>query len=396
MPKKILFVDDEKEILSAIRRSFHKTEYELYFAEGALTASAILKNHPIDLVVSDVMLTDGNGLELLKDIKKQYPGVLRVVFTGYLSEDKMMQILEKGLAKAVVQKPWDTDVLLETIEQVFRASDELKDPALLQLVNSIDHLPTLPIFYRKLNQLIEEDADIERIANEVSKDQSIAAKILRMANFAFYHRKTGSIKEAIMVLGLTNVKNIIVSNTVFNPSSFGLYHQTLWQHSILVNNLCQEIYKKFLGKSIPSMYATAGLMHDIGKVIMMSELKKDYNKLLFQVSAEQNKHLLQLEQEHFGISHQEIGAVLLQWWDLPYPIVEATLYHHVPFHENIINKEIVQVVHLANHYAWIMLKKTLFIEELDKRIFETLNIPKIAYEYFVTQFETEILPNLRA
>lgn len=395
MARSILFLDDEKEILSAIKRSFHKTDYTLYFAENGVEAREILKEKEINLVVCDVMMPNENGLEFLKSIRKSYPSVLRVVFTGFLSEEKMMKILEKGLAKAVVKKPWENGVLLETIDSVFNALGELNDPDLLKLINSIDHLPTLPTFYRKLNQLIEEDASVDRIVDEINRDQSIAAKILRMANFAFYHKKTGSIKEAVMYLGLANVKNIIASNTVFNPSSFGLYHHTLWQHSILVNNLCHEIYKKFLDKNIPNMYATAGLMHDIGKVVMMSELKKDYNKLLFQVSAAKNVHLMELEVSKFGISHQEMGALLLDWWDLPYPIVEATLYHHSPFNQNIINKEIVQVVHLANHYAWIILKKKLFIEVLDERVFEVLNIPKIAFEIFISNFEEEILPTLR-
>lgn len=395
MSKKILFIDGDPALLNQIAATFQDTEAVLLFAGNLEEAKQMLKEQVVALLALSLSFDEEEGMGFLEETRETYPAILRVVYGEKIAEKKITKILEKGLCKTVIDYEQGTESIKQAIHQVISSAEKLTDPQLLSIINGIDNLPTIPLYYRKLNMLIEKDEDMAKIADEVSKDQSVAAKILRMANFAFYNKKTGSIKEAIMVLGLSNVKSIIISNTVFNPSTYGLYHQTLWQHSILVNNLCREIYKRFLEKPIPSMYATAGLMHDIGKVVMMSGLKKDYNQLLFQVSAQEHKHILDLEKERFQITHQEIGAILLDWWGLPHPIVEAALYHHEPLNPDIINKEIVYVVHLANYYAWHILRKQVFMGELVEETFEILGMSKEEFENFILIFEMEMLPNLK-
>ncbi|WP_274600532.1 HDOD domain-containing protein [Clostridium beijerinckii] len=86
-----------------------------------------------------------------------------------------------------------------------------------------------------------------------------------------------------------------------------------------------------------------------------------------------------MKKKCFGTNHQEIGGYLLRWWDIPFPIVESAIYHHEPFHENVINKQIVYVVHIAGKYAWDILKETSLMD-FDEKVFWELGIDKYIFE----------------
>lgn len=375
MYKKILFVDDEQQILRALKRLFIRSEYETYYAKSGVEALDIMSENHIDMIITDIRMPEMDGYTLLEEVKKRYPLTIRAALSGYTDRLKIYKALESNLIKLYLFKPWDNDEIKELVKRLFKLRDTLNNKKVIDMINNIDKLPTLPQKYQEINTLIEKKADMSVIAKIIEEDQSISAKILRISNSAFYRNVTGSVKEAIMYIGLSNVKNIVLANSIIYSKNKGYNKmKNLYNHSILTNKLSHLIYEKYLDKKIPTLCATAGLLHDIGKVVFYEHFENEYKKVLTMNLQNSNTSIIECEKSILGFCHNEIGAFLLDWWRLPLSIVESALYHHSPLNDNIINKEIVSVIHLADYYAKRLLKHDSFETELEPQVFDYLSI----------------------
>ena len=278
MTKRILFVDDERQILRALKRLFIDSDYETVFMDNGEDALAYLEDNPVELIISDIRMPSMNGFDLLKKVKEMHPLTLRVALSGYTDSKKIYKALEENIAKMYMFKPWDNKELLNIIDQMLELEDLLKNRELLDLINNINDLPTVPQLYLDIKRLIQEEADVDAIAKKIEEDPPITSRILRVANSAFYGAKTGSISQSIMYIGLINVKNIVLSNGVFDAAkSHSSSVKILWEHATITNKITNLIYQEFMKKKIPNIFASAGLLHDIGKVIMFTHLGDTYD-----------------------------------------------------------------------------------------------------------------------
>ena len=119
-------------------------------------------------------------------------------------------------------------------------------------------------------------------------------------------------------------------------------------------------------------YITAGLLHDIGLVVMQNNFADKYFNAIKNCSI-QGQALYEAESEMFAVTHQEIGGYLLEWWGLPFPIVESSLYHHNPLASSTANRELVCALHLADYYAWSYLGRKDLVK-LDDRVFDSMGL----------------------
>lgn len=374
--KTVMFVDDEKFILRSLKRLFKNQEYQTVFMNSGQEALVYLEENKIDLLVSDIRMPDMDGFELLSKVKALYPKVLRVALSGFTESHTIYKLIEKNIAKLYLFKPWDNFELKENVKRILEFEDVLMNNELLELINNLDTLPTLPQLYYDLTKLIERDADIDEVGAMIEKDQAISSKILKLANSAFYGRKTGNISQAIMGIGLNNLKNIVISSSFFDGPAGTLGEiEKLWQHAFNTNKLTHLIYDKCLNKKIPSIYGSAGLLHDIGKVILHLFYQDSYKELMVEARKEEAS-LTGLELDFYKVTHQDLGAYLLNWWELPFAYVEAAMFHHRPSDDRVINYEIVAVVHLANYYSLNKLTPDGTLNYLDVRVFSELEIKR--------------------
>jgi len=373
--RKILFVDDEEQILKSLRRIFFKSAYNCFFASSGKEALVYLKEYNMDLIISDIRMPVMNGFELLEKVKKNYPNVIRMALSGYSDRSDIITAIEKNLAKVYLYKPWDNKELRYIISSIFQLEDTLEDKGLFELFNNLESLPTVPKLYNKINEMLENHESIDKIRLEIEKDQSLASRILKVANSAFYAAKTGSIKQAILYIGLVNVKNIVVSNTIFSNMNIDDVEK-LWKHAALTNKMAGFIYSKVLLKKLPSEYSAAGLLHDIGRVVIMNYFEEYHKKIdvLNNGNIVDIDRRLNYEKKLLGFNHEIIGGYLLNWWEIPLPIVETALYHHEPRSSRIINKEIVRVVYLANILSWQIIAPGKENNKIDPKVIESLDL----------------------
>ncbi|NTV91361.1 MAG: response regulator [Clostridiales bacterium] len=119
----ILLVDDEMQILKALGRILDDTDYSILTAVDGWEALDILSKNPVDMVISDVRMPSMNGCELLEKVRTMYPGIIRVILSGYMERDIIPRAMEDGLAKLYILKPWDVDELLGNINMLFDEKD---------------------------------------------------------------------------------------------------------------------------------------------------------------------------------------------------------------------------------------------------------------------------------
>lgn len=384
MQNRILFVDDEVQILKSFIRLFMDTEYEVVTAESGMEALKILENQDINMIVSDMRMPNMNGYQLLSEVKKRYPSVVRIILSGFAEERIVFDSLQKNIAKLYILKPWENDLLINTIDKVFQIENILKsNDNVLKLIKSADELPTIKSSYKRIIDEIENSREIYKIVEAIENDSAISTQLLHIINSSYYGVKTGSVKRVVAYLGLDNVRNIVIAAAFidslgFNSSKDKERMEKIWKHSFVSNRIVSFIYNEFLNERIPETEMNAGLLSNIGMVFMMHHFYAKYSEVIDEVKAN-NTDLIQLENKYFGTNHGEIGGYLLKWWDIPLPIVEVALYHHDPFDEGIINRQIVFVSHIAEEYSWKIIDKE-YSTTFDENVFSELNIDKEKFE----------------
>jgi HD-like signal output (HDOD) protein len=223
--------------------------------------------------------------------------------------------------------------------------------------------------------LIEKEAGLDEIARIVEHDQTVAAKLLQVANSVYYNKSTGSVQQAIAFMGLTNLKMIVLGLSVLkqmNGVNAGFFSKdVLWDHADRVNCLTHLLYEKCFGVHLKENEATAGLLHDIGRVLLIRDYGQPYTGVYQSVFRNKETTFRDSERSLMGISHDEVGGFLLNWWSLPQPIVEAAMFHHDPMNPAVIHRELVAAVHIADYYAWKQ-KNALMLPKLCAEAFSIL------------------------
>jgi HD-like signal output (HDOD) protein len=224
------------------------------------------------------------------------------------------------------------------------------------ILNQIDSFPALPA---TVNRVIEITGNPESSANDLMQailpDQSMCISILKLANSAFFGRprKVYSIEEAIVVLGFQEIRNIILTQAIFNSfqklkKTIKQDIDTLWQHS-LTCGLAAKIIAQTTGYS-PSQLFISGLIHDIGKLAILMAIPNSYSPGQ-EISKQLKRSLFPEEEKILGISHNMVGMRLLKRWLFPEELWAATGYHHHPDSapNNAAFPLIIQMANILSH-----------------------------------------------
>lgn len=204
------------------------------------------------------------------------------------------------------------------------------------IIRKTGDLPTLP--KAALNVIRETEsatASAASVAQHIGMDQALTARVLRLANSAYFglSRQVADIQEAVVILGMRNVRNLAIVASTFPWMSkplkgYRLGPRQMWTHSFCVAVAAKELALK-TRKSDPDLAFTAGLLHNIGKVALSVWLENKIEAMM-NVAVAENLTFDQMERKLLGFSHAEVGAFLADQWSLPKPFVESILYHHSP------------------------------------------------------------------
>ncbi len=226
-------------------------------------------------------------------------------------------------------------------------------------------LPSLPLVAARLLELTLDDRSCARdLARVIETDPGLAAKILRIVNSAAYglRQKIASVSQAVALLGFGGIRALALGVTLFEKivrkeaaAGFGFDRLFFWQHCLAVAELARTLARR-LGTADPEEAYIAGLLHDVGKVILEIHGRKGYSDLCSRHATEDGGTLVEDEARFLGLSHDHLGAFFCAHWQLPERLVLAVLFHHGRFdHLNLAKDEsaLIAIVSLANFIAWI-------------------------------------------
>jgi len=380
MKKRILFVDDEPLVLDALRRVLRplNAEWDMAFVESGQKALELMDQLPFDVIIADMRMPGMNGAELLAEVWKRSPRTVRLILSGHADPDLIMECV--GTAHQYLSKPCQTKDLKAAISRASDLEQSLKDESLRRLVSQLDSVPSIPSLYSEIVEKLQDPlVGADEIGEIVLKDLAMTAKILKLVNSAFFGlgREISNPADAVTYLGMDTIKCLVLSIhafSQFNNAKLGAFSiDALWTHSQRTAGAAREIaHLEDAGPKVMDEAFVAGLLHDIGKLVLASNFSTEYDQIIA-AAGERTPALLDAEQSAFGADHAEIGGYLLGLWGLPVPVVEAIALHHHPGKGPSLAFGPLTAVHAANGLLNLE-RGTLMDEELDLKYFAALGL----------------------
>jgi len=360
--RRIIFVDDEPMVLKGLQRTLRKMrgEWEMTFTSSSKEALDILGTGSFDVIVSDLRMPEMDGMQLLAEVKSKHPQVVRIILSGQVEQESTFKSVQ--VAHQSLSKPCDADILKHTLNKLFGLRNLLEDESIKRIVSQTETLPSLPEVYTDvISELQSSDPSVRKVAEIISADLAMTAKILQVVNSAFFGlvRKINNPREAVMLLGTETIKALVLSVKIFsqfNHKKFAWFNfDELFNHSMSVSMFAQTISKQeHLEQTLVNNSLMAGMFHDLGKLILVANFQEPYQKVLTE-AGKTRQNLWDLEIEQFGTSHAEIGAYLMGLWGLEYPVIEAIAFHHRPGKSLSNSTGLLTAVHFGD--AFDRLKK---------------------------------------
>ncbi len=225
---------------------------------------------------------------------------------------------------------------------------------ILETVSNISTIPTLPTVLERITTLLKNpQTSAEEVGRAITKDQALASKVLKLVNSAFYGfpGRISTITHAVVILGFSTIKNIVLTASIFETFKKGRENfagfdmEKFWIHSIACGAAAQTL-AKHIGNQDREECFIAGLIHDIGKIILCQYLPKEFNEITRNVR-EKNILIFDSERELYNTTHQEIGGIIAKNWNLPANLQQAVCHHHNPT-KNQNHFITISIVHCAD------------------------------------------------
>jgi HD-like signal output (HDOD) protein len=347
MTTRIVFVDDEVDILHAMRRTFHhmREEWSMDFVASGAAALELLAKTPADVIVSDMRMPGMDGWQLLAEVQRLYPHTVRLVLSGHADANTVMRAV--GTAHLYLAKPCEIGALKAAIVQTQELRQLLSSEQLISIVGEVGMLPSAPMQFQEILACLQDpSASLADAAKIIGRDVAMTANIMKLVNSAFFgsRRLITTTDRAVAYLGMDTLGALVLGHSVFKHGvttalpEFSL--EELWQHSLQTGTAARAIAfcENFSAVRAEEMFL-AGVLHDVGKVVFATRaasLASDSTCAVAGVAMQMELH------------HAEVGAYLLGLWGFPNSIVNAVAFHHTPSHAHSKELSHAGIVHIAD------------------------------------------------
>ncbi|MGD9364701.1 MAG: response regulator [Desulfobacteraceae bacterium] len=358
MLKTILFVDEEKYFLNAIKRSLRnmRNEWHVLFASNPFEALQTADNVSVDVLVTGLLFCGQSGLDLLNEMRERHSQAVRIILSGHAGQDLLLKSVD--LAHQFLAKTGDDNDLKAAITRAFMVKELLDHEPLRKAVTHINSLPSLPSIYTKLvEELKSEEASIQKVGGIIAEDLGLTTKMLKLVNSSFFGRPQNITDpaKAVSLLGLDLVQAIVLMSSTLDSFKGvkvkGFSIEGLWEHAMTTAALAKNISQNAgMDRKSAETAFMGGMLHDIGKLLIAAHLPEGFSEIL-QCMHSQKLSMNEAEMDVLGTTHAGIGGYLLGLWGLPCPIVEAAAFHHAPANQNGNGLSPLVIVHVADAFA---------------------------------------------
>lgn len=352
--EKILFVYDPTNDNSKINeyKNHSQNSFTCMHAESIAQAKTIIAENNIDLVLATADLSDGSGTELHKYIVNNCNTIIRFLYSE--NSDKNIVYQSAGYIHQFMNADCDPHQFINIVHNSFNLRTILSNNDLHARIAGITNLPSPPEIYNQLvAELQSDDPSIRNIADLIKNDISITAKMLHMVNSAYFGLSTHveNPLHAVHLLGIDTIQSMVLTAGVFNlftdPGIPGFSLDSIYTNSLAVGTSSRHLANAFgLITKHTEDALMAGMLHDIGKLIMLSYFPQEFKKSV-ELASQKSIPLFEAEKEVIGVTDAEIGAHLLSLWGLPSSILEAIALHYTPKVTPAPMTNVLTAVHLG-------------------------------------------------
>ncbi|MDX1952821.1 MAG: response regulator [Verrucomicrobiota bacterium] len=356
--KRILFVDDDEQSTAALQnRLWHmRHEWEMEFLHSGQAALSRLEEGHVDVIVSDLSMPRMNGAQLLERVMQRYPDTARVMLTTPGEEHLLFNSVQT--AHWFLHKPCETDLLVKTIRRVCLLRSPELPYEIAELICTLERLPSLPRMYSELMDIFNKpNFDLSEVSDVISRDPSMTAQILKLANSAYFglRGKISNVQDALSFIGFDTIRYLVLSVGVFSQFDEKRFDsrflESVWAHSLTTAAAAKSIAEhEGFNHGFSNDCFVAGLLHDLGKIILADNRSESYRTVL---ATAQSERIPTWKAEHafYKAHHGEIAGYLLQLWELPQQICSAIINHHSPDKFSGPEPSITTILHVADALA---------------------------------------------
>ena len=259
-------------------------------------------------------------------------------------------------------------------------------------VEALKSVPTMPGIFEKISRLIESsETAAADVANIISSDQALSAKVLRLVNSAFYGfpGRISNVTHALIILGFDVVKGLVLSTSVFDMMlARGL--SGLWEHS-LGCAITAGVIARRIEHPDPEEVSVAALLHDLGKVIIKIEIPEE-SSLIEEAVEKKQISVYEAEENILGFNHSTVGKWLSKKWNLPRALADPIAHHHAPGLARLAPQQ-TAIVHLAN----VLIRARGFgsggddlVPQIDQKAWEALRISDTILEEIINEMDDKL------
>jgi putative nucleotidyltransferase with HDIG domain len=227
-----------------------------------------------------------------------------------------------------------------------------------KFLDMVTDLPVLPANIQRITDLIEaENSSADDISAVIATEQALSSRVLKIANSVFYGRinQVVNINESVVVIGLANIKSMLYA--IFMDQLYGTSGKSdnmlteLWKHSLTTAMMSQKIMEQINPSEKDTAYM-AGLLHDIGELIMFKYEPELFKEIIFELKKSGDLSRTAVEESIIGFSHADLGAAMARKWNLPRAIRNAIFFHHSPGNsDNEVDKFVIAAVNTADSFC---------------------------------------------
>ncbi|MCP4214129.1 MAG: HDOD domain-containing protein [bacterium] len=305
---------------------------------------------------------------------------------------RVSEALSNGMKEAELEVPPKKEVPQNMYENMVQENRLTVD----EVVRKSDQLASFPDIYYKIVKVLKDPrSSAAHLADVVRSDPGLCATLLKLVNSVFYGlpAKVNSITRAIALIGGKELNTLAMGLSVIRhfediPTHY-IDMKKFWVHSIATGVFARILGHRKVGLSEEDLFI-AGLLHDVGRLVMMLELPKTFNNII-ELSHAERIALFEVEEEVLGYDHAKVAGVLLEHWNFPEALIQMIRYHHYPLHSRLpLESCIIYVANIMASALKFGESGDIFIPHFEKKIWDTIELSPSVLRDSLKQAERQV------
>lgn len=334
---RLVLVDNEQHIAETHRRALRtvRPDWDVVVVPAAKGAIAAMQAGTVDVFIAELGKQPADGAALFEVIKERWPATIRIAISAFVEKSLAMR-LERCVHR-FLHKPADTFMLAMLIERCSMLGATIDDPAVIAAIGGMESIPRPPVTVQALEKVLADpDAGVIAVSAVINRDAALAARLLRVVNSSFFGvgRQVTRVDAAVNFMGVSLVRAIALADgatRAFTVSPDVLDLDEWNTHAVRIATSARDISLSMCphDTALADEAFLAGLLHDVGKVVLAGVAPRDWLEL-DRLSTTAQLAVHEAEATLGRVPHAVAGAYLLSLWGLPTTVVEAVAFHHQP------------------------------------------------------------------